>query len=356
MSQEADSECEVYSLDRSWKGPCEIVPQWEDYCWTFGGCKARWEIEPGVPVSLFTEDCFGGRVRSAAHLPSKVVQYPYLNPQTGPFFVKGAEPGDSIAVHFVSIAPARDWAVSCTVPLYGALVGTSATAMLHDALPELTWVYRVNRQDGLVSVRGLRSPWTVSLPLAPFHGTVGVAPPAGEVRSSIVPDMFGGNMDTPEVCAGSTVYLGVNVPGALLSLGDGHYAMGEGEACGSAVEGAMVTTIVVEVIKGHYCEWPRIESDEAVMVAGSARPLEDAYRVAHAELIKWLVETLRFDRLDVLQVLSQCAKSRIANVVDPNYTIVAKMPKYVLPSDVSFMGGAHDHLSALAVRAMTREA
>ena len=110
-------------------------------------------------------------------------------------------------------------------------------------------------------------------------GTVGVAPAGGEVRSSLVPDRFGGNMDTPQMRAGATVFLGVNVEGALFSIGDGHYRQGEGEACGTAVEGAMTTTLIVELVKGGAPAWPRIEDDTHWMTVGSSRPMEDSWRI-----------------------------------------------------------------------------
>jgi len=107
----------------------------------------------------------------------------------------------------------------------------------------------------------LDSPYEVDLPLDPMHGTVGVAPPLGEVRSSLTPGSWGGNMDTPEMRTGTTCYLGVNVAGALLSLGDGHARQGEGETCGVAVECAMNTVAVVDLIKGVPTPWPRLEDD-----------------------------------------------------------------------------------------------
>ena len=100
----------------------------------------------------------------------------------------------------------------------------------------------------------------MTMPLAPMLGTVGVAPALREVRTTLVPDYFGGNMDTPELRAGTTVYLGVNVDGALFSVGDGHYRQGEGETCGTALEGAMNVTIVVDLIKGGAPAWPRLET------------------------------------------------------------------------------------------------
>src|SRR5437016_5008439 len=136
-------------------------------------------------------------------------------------------------------------------------------------------MYKVDKAAKSVFFRALDSDYGTTFPLEPFHGTIGVAPAAYEVRNVLVPEMFGGNMDTPEAKAGATIYLGVNVPGALFSLGDGHYTMGEGEACGVAVEGAMNTVLTVEVVRGVFCEWLRLESDDSLMVAGSYRPLEE---------------------------------------------------------------------------------
>src|SRR4029077_1291398 len=143
---------------------------------------------------------------------------------------------------------------------------------------ELVWMYEVDRVRRVVRYQALRGDHSVELPLDPMHGTVGGAPAAFEARSSLVPDAHGGNMDTPEMRAGVTCYLGVNVEGALFSIGDGHCRQGEGETCGVAVEAAMDTVILVDVVKGAATPWPRIESDSHVMSTGSARPLEDAFR------------------------------------------------------------------------------
>jgi acetamidase/formamidase len=319
-------------------------PTPDEYAWTFGGVDPIHTVRPGEILELYTEDCFAGRIRGIDDLPATSIEFPFINPQTGPFFVEGAEPGDTLAIHLVDVAPARDWAVSTSVSLFGALTSTRITASLQDPLPERTWFYRVLEPEQEVVFQALDSELEVRFPLQPFHGTIGVAPAAFEVRNVLVPDAFGGNMDSPEVRAGATVYLGVNVPGALFSLGDGHYTMGEGEACGAAVEGAMNTVLVVDLIKQRYCDWPRLESDEAIMVAGSCRPLEDAFRVAHAQIVHWIAGALGLSLMDAYQLVSQAARSRIANVVDPNYTIVAKVPKRFLPSDVTWMSGAHERL------------
>lgn len=336
----------------------QFRPAADQYAWTFGGVEPVHTVQPGEILELFTEDCFAGRIRGPEDLPSKAIEFPFINPQTGPFFVDGAEVGDTLAIHLIDVAPARDWAVSTTVSLFGALSSTRITASLQDPLPERTWVYRVLAHERSVVFEALDSDFRMRFPLQPFHGTVGVAPAAFEARNVLVPDAFGGNMDSPEVRAGVTLYLGVNVPGALFSLGDGHYTMGEGEACGAAVEGAMNTVLAVEVVKGTFCEWPRLESDQAIMVAGSCRPLEDAFRISHAQLVRWVSDALGLSLMDSYQLVSQAARSRIANVVDPNYTIVAKVPKRFLPTDVTWMGGVHERLSKLGrdyMHAMGRE-
>lgn len=326
----------------------QFHPTPEQYAWTFGGVDPVHSVRPGEILELYTEDCFAGRIRGVTDLPSSSIEFPFINPQTGPFFVEGAEPGDTLAVHLVDVSPARDWAVSTSVSLFGALTSTHITATLQDPLPERTWFYRVLEQEQEVVFAALDSAFETRFPLQPFHGTIGVAPAAFEARNVLVPDSFGGNMDSPEVRAGATVYLGVNVPGALFSLGDGHYTMGEGEACGAAVEGAMNTVLVVDLIKEMYCEWPRLENDEAIMVAGSCRPLEDAFRIAHAEVVRWVAADLGLSLMDAYQLVSQAARSRIANVVDPNYTIVAKVPKRFLPGDISWMSGTHGRLRRMA--------
>jgi acetamidase/formamidase len=325
-----------------------FVPTQDQFAWTFGGCEPVMRVRPGEILDLFTEDAFGGRIRTSADIPSRSITYPFINPQTGPFHVEGAEPGDTLAIHLIDVKPARDWAVSTTVPLFGALTSTKFTPTLQPPLPERTWIYEVDVAGGIVRYRALDSDYRVDLPLAPFLGTIGVAPAAYEARNVLVPEAFGGNMDTPEARAGATIYLGVNVEGALFSVGDGHYTMGEGEVCGVAVEGATNTRLTVEVIKGVYCDWPRIENDEAIMVAGSYRPLEDAFRIAHTQLIRWIAEQTGLSIMDAYQLVTQGSRSPIANVCDANYTIVAKMPKRYLPPDVQWMGGTHERLKEIA--------
>ncbi|MEQ7126666.1 acetamidase/formamidase family protein [Actinopolymorpha sp. B11F2] len=325
----------------------EYTPTFEQYAWTFGGVQPIMSVKPGTALRLWTEDAYSGRIRKAEDLPSVCVDMNHVNPQTGPFHVEGAEPGDTLVLHFVDLEPARDWGVSTTIPFFGGLTSTDKTATLQDPLPEMTWIYHFDRDKKSLTFEALRSEFRVDLPLEPMLGTVGVAPGGREVRSSLVPERFGGNMDSPEMRAGATCYLGVNVPGALFSIGDGHYRQGEGEACGTAVEGAMNVTVIVELVKGGAPAWPRIEHDDSLMAIGSSRPLEDAWRIAQVEMVRWLGELYSLDPMDGYQLLSQTAKAPLANVVDTNYSSVVKLAKDLLPVSSAY-DGIHQHLRAAA--------
>ena len=318
-----------------------------------GGGEPALRVAPGTVVEVGTEDCFGGRVRTADDLPSRVCDLAHLNPVTGPVHVEGAEPGDTLAVHLVEITPARDWAVSTTFPHFGALTTTHRTAMLHPPLEEAVWVYDVDVARGTCLFRPRRGGPEVELPLDPMHGTLGVAPAGGEVFSTITPGPWGGNMDTPELRAGTTAYLRVNVPGAQLALGDGHCRQGEGEVCGTAVEAAMRTVVVVDLVKGGGPTWPRLESDEFVMSTGSARPLEDAYRASQHDLVTWAAELAGWDVLDALQLVSQAGLAPAGNVVDTDYTMVAKLAKRHLPGAAAF-DGERERLRATAAAYLTQ--
>jgi acetamidase/formamidase len=327
----------------------KVRPTSAQYAWTFGGVAPIARVRPGTVLEVFTEDCFSGRVRTIGDLATVVCTPPYLNPQTGPFFVEGAEPGDTLAVHFISIEPARDWAVSTTVPLFGALTSTHATASLQAPLPEIVWIWQLDRARRTCTFNARDSDAQTTVPMDPMHGTVGVAPANLEVRSSLVPDAHGGNLDTPEMRSGITCYLGVNVAGAMFSLGDGHARQGEGETCGVAVECAMNTVVLVDLIKGRATPWPRLESDTHIMSAGSARPLEDAFRIAQRDLVSWVASRCNLSEMDAYQLVSQIVESPLANVCDANYTSIAKVRKSWLP------GGATEDDSHVRLRAAAAE-
>lgn len=324
-----------------------LAPRPDQYSYVFGGREPLLSISPGDIVEVSTEDCFGGRVTSPKDLPSQVVPFTELNPVSGPIEVSGAEVGDVLAVHFVSIVPARSYAVSSTFPRFGALTTTHETAMLHDALEERVWFYDIDLAAWTATFRASSADFVLALPLDPMHGTVGVAPAAGEVRLVVTPATHGGNMDTPEARAGTTLYLPVNVPGAMLSLGDGHARQGEGEACGTGLESAMNSVLAVDLIKGGATGWPRLENDDFLISTGSTRPLEDAFRVSQKDLVNWVSDLTELDVLDAYQLVSQMGLAPAANVCDPNYTMIAKLPKWTLKGARAY-GGSHARLRATA--------
>ncbi|HEY8848877.1 MAG TPA: acetamidase/formamidase family protein [Thermoanaerobaculia bacterium] len=307
------------------------IPKHEELKYTFGGVAPTHHVQPGTRIISWTEDCYDGAVTRPDQLPTKVIPPGHDNPQTGPFYVEGAEPGDTLAIRINKLDPARDHGISSFFPGFGALNGTDRTAVLGSELPEKVWFYDVDRASGVARTHSLDGRRTWDVPLAPFLGCLGVSPGI-EVRSTIVPDSFGGNMDCPEVRAGNTVYLGVRVPGALLSFGDGHYAMGDGEIIGTAIEGAMNVDITVDLIKGRMTEWPRIENAEWMMTVGAARPLEDAARVAFREMVRWVQETTGLSEMDAYEFVSQEARAPIVQMVDPEYTVMVKIEKKRLPS------------------------
>lgn len=321
----------------------EFKPSFDQLVYTFGGAKPIMKIKPGQALKLWSEDAFNDTIKSINDLSSEKVDLRFVNPQTGPFYVEGAGPGDTLAIHIVDLKPARNRGASTTIPFFGGLTSTDRTAMLQDALPDTTWIYEVDRAKNTVGFEARFGNFAVELPIENMLGTVGVAPPGGEVRSSLVPERFGGNMDSPEVKKGTTIYLGVNVEGALFSIGDGHYRQGEGEACGTAVEGAMDSIILVDLIKGGAPAWPRFENDKYFMSVGSSRPMEDSWRIGQVDLVRWFQDLYGLHQMDAYQLLSQITKVPIANVVDANYSVVVKAAKNLLPK-VDAYGGMHQSL------------
>jgi acetamidase/formamidase len=309
----------------------QYVPKPSELRYTFGGAPAIRHVKPGTRIISWSEDCFDGKVKGPETLPSKVVLPGHDNPQTGPFYVDGAEPGDTLVIRILKLEPARDYGVSAFGPGFGALNGTDRTAMLGADLPETVWRYEVDRAWGMVRTKSGDGRFSWEVPLAPFLGCLGVAPSSGEARSTLVPGSFGGNMDCPEVKAGNTVYLGVNMPGGLLSFGDGHFAMGEGEIIGAAVEGAMNVELGVDLVKKKSTPWPRIENADWIMSLGAARPLEDAARIAFKDMVQWVREITGMQQMDAYQFVSQNAKAPIVQIVDPEYTVLVKVEKKRLP-------------------------
>lgn len=262
--------------------------------------------------------------------------------EVGPFYIEGATPNDTLVVRILRLRPNRDTAISAINP--AGISGLSAdgrTRMLNDPLPARRFVWRIDR---LRNAATLDLPGStlkkIEIPLAPMLGRVAVAPAGDEAWGGLWPGNFGGNLDAADVCEGATVHLPVFHEGALFYFGDGHAAQGDGEVIGSGLETTMDVTFQFDVVKGRKIRWPRIENASHIMVAGSVRPLIDAFRIAHVELVEWLVEDFGFEKLEAYQVVSQAGSARVANIVDPNYTVVAKFPKALLPLGTGTGGAA----------------
>jgi amidase len=286
-------------------------------------------LKPGDTLETKTFDAFGNVITKPGDTMAMVTGD---NPLTGPFAIAGAEPGDTLVVKILELTVDSTRGVGALAPGFGALNTTSYTPMLNANLPEKIWFYDIDPRANEATFHALDSSFTTRIPLQPFLGCIGVAPAGGEARSSIVPAEFGGNMDAPEVRPGYTLYLPVNAPGALLYLGDGHAAQGDGEVAGTAIEVPLRVRLQVDLIKGKRIAWPRFENDSTIMAVGAYRPLDDALRIAFTELVSWIHTDYGLSALDAYELLSKTAKIHLVEMVDPNYVVVAAVDKRYLPS------------------------
>jgi amidase len=252
------------------------------------------------------------------------------NPQTGPFYIEGAEPGDMLVVTLEKLETNRADAYSSSL-LAPYTVDPGAIASRVDREPKrVTWV--IDKARGVARLdQADVQPGGIELPLKPMLGCIGVAPARKEAISTAVPGAFGGNMDYASMGAGVKLMLPVNEPGALLFLGDGHARMGEGEVVGTGLETSMDVEFSVALVKKKTIGWPRLETDTHVMVLGSARPLLEAFQHATTELQKWLMADYGLTERGAQTLMGQATEYEIANVVDPNFTVVAKIRKAMLP-------------------------
>jgi acetamidase/formamidase len=278
--------------------------------------------KPGDVLEVDTLDAFAGLVKTEDDLPSKVLNFPFVNPQNGPFRIEGAEIGDALAVRILDIESRGEQPRGTTalIPGFGGLVATPQTAMLNPDLPEAVKKMEVTREGGV------KFSDRVTLPWEPFIGTLGVSPYM-EAVSSLQPDYWGGNMDLPDVAPGAVVYFPVLHEGGLLFVGDAHARQGDGELCGVAVEINATVTLQVDLVKGWTLPGVRLETEDMIMSIGSARPLEDAARIAYRDLIRWLVDDHGYDETEAYFLCTQAGKVRLGNMVDPKYTVGASMRK-----------------------------
>ncbi len=251
--------------------------------------------------------------------------------EVGPIWVEGATTNDILVVRIRQVRPNHGLAASRVNPAFGGLQTDARMRLLNPPIEARRYLWQLDtvRMVGTTPMPASRI-GRAEVDLRPMLGRVAVAPRGQEAFSGLWPGDFGGNMDAPEVREGTTVYLPIFHDGAYFYFGDGHARQGEGEVAGTGLETNMDVILELDLIKGRTIDWPRLEDEEYVMVAGSARPLIDAFRLAHVELIEWMEEEWGFDRWDAYALLGQVAESTVANIVDPAYTVVAKVKKRYL--------------------------
>jgi len=280
-------------------------------------------IKPGDRVVTKTIDAAGTDWNGKA-----VASGP--NPQIGPFYVEGAEPGDLLVVTLEKLETNRALAYSSSLLAPYAVDPGAIAARVDREAKRLTWT--IDRARGVARLdQADVQPGGLELPLRPMLGCVGVAPARKEAISTAAPGAFGGNMDYASMGAGVKLMLPVNEPGALLFLGDGHARQGEGEVAGTGLETSLDVEFSVELVKKKAIGWPRLETGTHVMVLGSARPLLEAFQHATTELQRWLMADYGLTERGAQALMGQATEYEIANVVDPNFTVVAKIRKALLP-------------------------
>lgn len=281
-------------------------------------------IAPGETVTFDIKDASDGQITAestkeifSAYDPARV------NPVTGPVFVDGAEPGDMLVVRLESFAP-LGWGWTANIPGFG---------LLADDFPEPALMHWNYASDGS---KPLLFGSVAEIPLAPFTGTIGVAPAAAGRHSIIPPRRVGGNMDIRDLVAGSVLYLPVEVSGALLSIGDTHAAQGDGEVCGTAIESPMAVTVSIEVVKRQAFAMPFLyrpprafdaAGGHVWVTSGIGPDLFEAARIAVREMIVLLMRTHGLAPIDAYMLCSVAGDLRISQVVDaPNWTVTFHLP------------------------------
>jgi amidase len=277
------------------------------------------KIMPGDRVMTVTIDAGGNDANDR-----RVASGP--NPQTGPFYVEGAEPGDMLVVTLNRIEPNRGTARSATLLAPYAVDPAFLRSTAERQARQETWTIDKTKGVARTTSSDLR-PGGLEVPLLPMLGCVGTAPRNKEAVSTGTPGSFGGNMDYAGMVAGVKVMLPVYEPGALLFIGDGHARQGHGEVVGTGLETSMDVEFTVDLVKGKAIGWPRLENDDYIMVLGSERPLLQAFQHATTELLRWLMSDYGFDERTASMLMGLAVEYEIANVVDPHFTVVAKMRK-----------------------------
>ncbi len=252
------------------------------------------------------------------------------NPQTGPFFVEGAEPGDTLVVTLDKLTPNRPHGWTRRV--------VAANVVDPDYVTQMPWPsdeghtlagWQVDTQAGTATLIDPADTklGKLSLPLAPMVGCFGVAPAGGQAISTGTSSQHGGNMDYRGFVSGVTVYFPVFVPGALFHIGDGHAVQGDGEIVGTGIEISFDVQFTVHVRKGKRSYWPRGENADYIFTVGNARPLDQCVQHATTEMLRWLQDDYGLDAIGAHILMGQTVEYDLGNIFDPAYTMVCKMPK-----------------------------
>jgi len=276
-------------------------------------------VWPGDTVHTTTVDAAGIDETGAARVLGG-------NPQTGPFYVETAMPGDVLAVKLTRVRLNRDWAISDDAMMSRAMDSDLAVKM-KDAGKSVRW--KLDRQRGVatpdVDSERLKN---FSVPLRPMLGCIAVAPGFAQAAMATGDSgRFGGNMDFNEIVEGTTVYLPVGQPGALLYVGDGHAAQGDGELNGNALETSMEVEFTVDVVRTKSIATPRVESATHIMTVGLGGTLEDGLRAATGGLSQWLEQEYAFTPSEIAIVLGSSVEYTIGEVADRNVGVGAKLRK-----------------------------
>ncbi len=257
------------------------------------------------------------------------------NPMSGPFYVEGAESGDTLAVHIDRLTCNRDWgwtynqiAPNVLDPAYVREI--PAGKLVRWAIDAAAGTVRLVDPPEGAGDRFTTAPDALRdlvLPIEPMIGCFGVAPAGGEAISTATSAHHGGNMDYRGFTEGVTVYLPVAVPGALFHLGDGHAIQGDGEIVGTGVETSFEMQFTVHVEKGRTIRWPRGENATEIFTTGNCRPLDQAVQHATTEMHRWLVAEYGMDAAAASTLMGQVVRYDLGNIFDPAYTMVCKMSK-----------------------------
>ncbi len=273
-------------------------------------------VPSGAVVEVLTKEATDGQLTPDSDAEDvRAIDFDPIHPLTGPVFVEGAEPGDTLAVTLHEIA-VEEWGWSAVVPGFGFLA---------DEFPD-PYLKTFTIPAGATEIRFSDR---VVLPLRPFAGVMGVAPAGAEELSTIPPRANGGNMDNKHLTVGTTVYFPVFVEGALFSVGDTHAAQGDGEVCGTGVEAPMRIVYEVEVIKGgRRLPEPQYETDDYYAVTAFATTIDEAAKKATRYMIDYLVEVRELDRPEAYVLASLAGDLKISEVVDmPHVLVSMHMPK-----------------------------